>query len=94
MIRNTTRHLNANITTATSATRHLPLTRAAAQRRARIGGRSAAEGRRVGAANHDGAARHLDRVLSETLQVLDAMTPEQIREDRYPRFRGLGSFIA
>ena len=44
--------------------------------------------------DHDGAARHLDRVLSETLQVLDAMTPEQIREDRYQRFRGLGSFIA
>jgi acetyl-CoA carboxylase carboxyl transferase subunit alpha len=44
--------------------------------------------------DHDGAARHLDRVLSDTLQQLDAMTPDQLREDRYKRFRGLGSFIA
>ncbi len=44
--------------------------------------------------DHDGAARQLDKVLSDTLRVLDAMTPDQVREDRYQRFRGLGSFIA
>ncbi len=44
--------------------------------------------------DHDGAARHLDLALSDTLQLLDAMTPEQVRDDRYQRFRSLGSFVA
>ena len=38
--------------------------------------------------------RYLDRALSDTLRKLDSMTPDQLRDDRYERFRGLGSFLA
>ena len=44
--------------------------------------------------DHDGAARSLDQALSAMLRQLDAMTPDQLREDRYRRFRSLGSIVA
>jgi acetyl-CoA carboxylase carboxyl transferase subunit alpha len=44
--------------------------------------------------DHDEAALRLDRVLHETLQRLEALSPEAVVEDRYRRFRDLGSFVA
>jgi acetyl-CoA carboxylase carboxyl transferase subunit alpha len=42
----------------------------------------------------DEAARLLDRALWEALTSLDGMTAEQIVQDRYARFRGMGAFVA
>jgi len=42
----------------------------------------------------DEAARRLDRALYEALVSLDGLSPEQMREDRYQRFRRLGAFVA
>jgi acetyl-CoA carboxylase carboxyl transferase subunit alpha len=44
--------------------------------------------------DHDLAARLLDRALYEALVSLDGLSPEELREDRYQRFRRLGSFTA
>lgn len=44
--------------------------------------------------DHDDAARRLDRALWEALMSLDGLSAEEIRGDRYQRFRRLGSFIA
>jgi acetyl-CoA carboxylase carboxyl transferase subunit alpha len=44
--------------------------------------------------DHDEAAKRLDRALFEALVSLDGLSPEQMREDRYQRFRRLGAFIA
>jgi acetyl-CoA carboxylase carboxyl transferase subunit alpha len=44
--------------------------------------------------DHDDAARRLDRALWEALMSLDGLSPEEIRADRYQRFRRLGSILA
>jgi acetyl-CoA carboxylase carboxyl transferase subunit alpha len=44
--------------------------------------------------DHEGAAKLLDRALLETLTTLVGLSPDELREDRYQRFRRLGSFIA
>jgi acetyl-CoA carboxylase carboxyl transferase subunit alpha len=44
--------------------------------------------------DHDDAARRLDRALWEALVSLDGLSPEELRTDRYQRFRRLGSFVA
>jgi len=44
--------------------------------------------------DHKRAADLLDRALFKHLSSLVRMTPDQLREDRYSRFRRLGSFIA
>jgi acetyl-CoA carboxylase carboxyl transferase subunit alpha len=44
--------------------------------------------------DHDEAAQRLDRALYEALVSLDGLSPEDLREDRYQRFRRLGSFVA
>jgi acetyl-CoA carboxylase carboxyl transferase subunit alpha len=44
--------------------------------------------------DHDAAARMLDAVLWPTLTSLDGLSPEELVEDRYRRFRSLGAFIA
>jgi acetyl-CoA carboxylase carboxyl transferase subunit alpha len=44
--------------------------------------------------DHDDAARRLDRALWEALMSLDGLSAEELRTDRYQRFRRLGSFIA
>lgn len=42
----------------------------------------------------DQAAATLDRAIYEELNALSALSPDELREDRYQRFRKLGSFIA
>ena len=42
----------------------------------------------------DEAARLLDRSLYEALASLSGLSPDELREDRYQRFRKLGSFVA
>jgi len=42
--------------------------------------------------DHDDAARRLDRALWEALVSLDGLSPEELRTDRYRRFRRLGAF--
>ncbi|NUQ77540.1 MAG: acetyl-CoA carboxylase carboxyltransferase subunit alpha [Polyangiaceae bacterium] len=44
--------------------------------------------------DHDDAAVRLDRALWSTLTSLDGLAPEELVEDRYRRFRGLGAFLA
>jgi acetyl-CoA carboxylase carboxyl transferase subunit alpha len=44
--------------------------------------------------DHEAAARMLDQALRETLCSLEGMSPEELREDRYQRFRRLGAFSA
>lgn len=44
--------------------------------------------------DHAGAARLLDEALLETLQSLSGLSPDELREDRYQRFRRLGSYVA
>jgi acetyl-CoA carboxylase carboxyl transferase subunit alpha len=44
--------------------------------------------------DHDLAARHLDRALFKHLTALSALDPDQLRDDRYERFRRLGAFVA
>jgi acetyl-CoA carboxylase carboxyl transferase subunit alpha len=50
----------------------------------------------AGGAHQDSiaAARLVDAALSETLAELLAMTPDELVEDRYARFRALGAFVA
>lgn len=44
--------------------------------------------------DYDQAARSLDEALYAELQALAGLSPDELREDRYQRFRKLGSFIA
>jgi len=44
--------------------------------------------------DHDDAARRLDRALYEALTGLEQLSPDELREDRYERFRKLGAFVA
>ncbi|MEJ7732939.1 MAG: acetyl-CoA carboxylase carboxyltransferase subunit alpha [Polyangiaceae bacterium] len=44
--------------------------------------------------DHDGAARLLDAALSSALAGLEAMSPQALVDDRYHRFRNLGSFVS
>jgi acetyl-CoA carboxylase carboxyl transferase subunit alpha len=43
--------------------------------------------------DHDEAAVRLDKALWTTLSSMDALSPEELVDDRYRRFRGLGSFV-
>ncbi|WP_394838575.1 acetyl-CoA carboxylase carboxyltransferase subunit alpha [Pendulispora rubella] len=49
-----------------------------------------------GAAHQDplAAARNIDVVLQASLRELLAMTPEELADDRYKRFRSLGAYVA
>jgi acetyl-CoA carboxylase carboxyl transferase subunit alpha len=42
--------------------------------------------------DHDDAAARLDRVLLDQLTLLEALSPDDLVEDRYRRFRSLGTF--
>jgi len=44
--------------------------------------------------DHDVAARQLDVALRSALVSLDGLLPDELVEDRYRRFRALGSFLA
>lgn len=44
--------------------------------------------------DHDLASQKLDAALLETLRSLEPMSPDQLRDDRYARFRKLGAFVA
>ncbi len=44
--------------------------------------------------DHDEAAKLLDSALFEALVSMDGLSPDELREDRYQRFRRLGSFVA
>jgi acetyl-CoA carboxylase carboxyl transferase subunit alpha len=44
--------------------------------------------------DHDDAAARLDKALWPTLGALDRLSPGELVEDRYRRFRGLGAFVA
>jgi acetyl-CoA carboxylase carboxyl transferase subunit alpha len=44
--------------------------------------------------DHDDSARRLDRFLYEALVSLSGLGRDELRADRYRRFRGLGSFVA
>ena len=44
--------------------------------------------------DHDGAARLVDRAIFEQLSALADLGPDQLRDDRYERFRRLGAFMA
>jgi acetyl-CoA carboxylase carboxyl transferase subunit alpha len=44
--------------------------------------------------DHEAAARLVDRALLEHLTALSELNPEELREDRYQRFRRLGAFVA
>ena len=44
--------------------------------------------------DHDDAAARLDRALWAQLTALDGLSPDELVEDRYRRFRALGTFVA
>src|SRR6185369_4244656 len=44
--------------------------------------------------DHDEAARRLDKKLYEALSSLDALSPGELSQDRYDRFRKLGAVVA
>jgi acetyl-CoA carboxylase carboxyl transferase subunit alpha len=44
--------------------------------------------------DHDVAARLVDRAIFEQLSALSALDPEELKDDRYERFRRLGAFVA
>jgi acetyl-CoA carboxylase carboxyl transferase subunit alpha len=44
--------------------------------------------------DHDAAAKQLDTALYNELKTLSALSPEELRADRYDRFRKLGAFVA
>ncbi|RYZ04165.1 MAG: acetyl-CoA carboxylase carboxyltransferase subunit alpha [Myxococcales bacterium] len=44
--------------------------------------------------DHDGAAKQLDAALYKELKELSALSPDELRADRYDRFRKLGAFVA
>ena len=44
--------------------------------------------------DHDEAAMRLDSAIHAQLDALSALSPDEVVEDRYRRFRGLGAFVA
>ena len=44
--------------------------------------------------DHDAAAKRLDAALYAELKALTPLSPEELRQDRYDRFRKLGAFVA
>jgi acetyl-CoA carboxylase carboxyl transferase subunit alpha len=44
--------------------------------------------------DHDDAAARLDRAIWAQLTALDGLSPDDLVDDRYRRFRSLGSFVA
>ncbi|HYO92953.1 MAG TPA: acetyl-CoA carboxylase carboxyltransferase subunit alpha [Polyangiaceae bacterium] len=44
--------------------------------------------------DHDDAARRLDRAIGEHLAELSRLSADELREDRYQRFRRLGAYVA
>jgi acetyl-CoA carboxylase carboxyl transferase subunit alpha len=44
--------------------------------------------------DHDEAARLLDHALYAELAKLGRLSPDELREDRYQRFRRLGAYVA
>ncbi|MGO9839132.1 MAG: acetyl-CoA carboxylase carboxyltransferase subunit alpha [Polyangiaceae bacterium] len=44
--------------------------------------------------DHDGAASQVDAAIAGTLRELDAMTADELVDDRYRRFRKIGAFVA
>jgi acetyl-CoA carboxylase carboxyl transferase subunit alpha len=44
--------------------------------------------------DHDAAAKCLDTALYAELKALSALSPDELRADRYDRFRKLGAFVA
>jgi acetyl-CoA carboxylase carboxyl transferase subunit alpha len=44
--------------------------------------------------DHDNAATLLDRALFKELTQLSSLDPDQLRDDRYERFRRLGAYVA
>jgi acetyl-CoA carboxylase carboxyl transferase subunit alpha len=44
--------------------------------------------------DHDAAAKLLDSALYAELKTLSRLSPEDLRADRYDRFRKLGAFVA
>jgi acetyl-CoA carboxylase carboxyl transferase subunit alpha len=44
--------------------------------------------------DHDEAAKRLDKKLYEALSSLDALSPGELSQDRYDRFRKLGAVVA
>jgi acetyl-CoA carboxylase carboxyl transferase subunit alpha len=44
--------------------------------------------------DYDDAARRLDRALWEQLSKLIRLSPDELREDRYQRFRRIGAYVA
>jgi acetyl-CoA carboxylase carboxyl transferase subunit alpha len=44
--------------------------------------------------DHDAAAKRLDAALYSELKALTPLSPEELRQDRYDRFRKLGAFVA
>ncbi|MFO0678497.1 MAG: acetyl-CoA carboxylase carboxyl transferase subunit alpha, partial [Polyangiaceae bacterium] len=50
----------------------------------------------AGGAHHDvrAAARNVGAALQAALRDLDAMSPKELVEDRYRRFRAMGAFLA
>jgi acetyl-CoA carboxylase carboxyl transferase subunit alpha len=44
--------------------------------------------------DHDAAAKLLDSALYAELKALSRLSPEEVRADRYDRFRKLGAFVA
>ncbi len=44
--------------------------------------------------DHDDAAVRLDRALWSQLTALDGLSPDELVDDRYKRFRALGTFVA
>jgi acetyl-CoA carboxylase carboxyl transferase subunit alpha len=44
--------------------------------------------------DHDDAARRLDTALYAELKALSQLSPDELRADRYDRFRKLGAFVA
>lgn len=44
--------------------------------------------------DHDAAAKRLDAALYAELKALTSLSPEELRADRYDRFRKLGAFVA
>ena len=44
--------------------------------------------------DYDEAARLLDRAISDNLSQLSGLSRDELREDRYQRFRRLGAYIA
>ncbi len=44
--------------------------------------------------DHDGAARHLDEMLVKALDEVGGMSPDELVNQRYEKFRNMGNFFA